>query len=130
MEVWEQSVRATHLFLKIEDIAFYKSIVEKMDFSAFDVYCVFDSVCMVGILGVANHKLEMLFLRPGYIGKGIGRYLMNFVLRELGVNQVDVNEGNAAAVAFYEKFGFQCYDRTALDDSGRPYPILKMRLPG
>jgi putative acetyltransferase len=83
---------------------------------------------MIGILGVANRKLEMLFLSPDVIGKGVGRKLMEFVLNDLHVNQVDVNEGNTNATGFYQKFGFKVYDRTPLDDHGKPYPILKMRL--
>lgn len=128
IDVWEQSVRATHDFLDPGDIDFFKSLVEKIDFNAFDVYCAFDNEKMIGILGVADRKLEMLFISPDQIGKGIGRQLMHFVLNTLHVNQVDVNEGNHSATEFYKRFGFEVYDRTPVDDHGKPYPILKMKL--
>lgn len=128
-DVWEASVRATHNFLDPSDIDFFKTLVQGIDFNAFDVYCAFDETNrMVGILGVAEGKLEMLFIRPDQIGKGVGRLLMQFVLSTLNVTKVDVNEGNTNAIAFYKKFGFVVYDRTALDDHGKPYPILKMKL--
>jgi putative acetyltransferase len=41
---------------------------------------------------------------------------------------VDVNEQNAAAVAFYQACGFVNEGRSELDESGRPYPLLHMRL--
>ncbi len=129
IEVWERSVRATHHFLKPADIDLYKSIVQSIDFTVFDVYCAFDrNEKLVGFLGVADQKLEMLFLAPECIGRGIGKKLMMFALTELEVNQVDVNEGNSEATAFYQKAGFKIYDRTPHDDQGKPYPILKMKL--
>jgi putative acetyltransferase len=42
---------------------------------------------------------------------------------------VDVNEQNTGAVAFYEACGFVVEGRSALDESGRAYPLLHMRLP-
>lgn len=129
VDLWERSVRATHHFLKPEDIDFYKSIVKDIDFHAFEVYCAFDNDNkMVGMLGVADGKLEMLFLSPDQIGKGVGRQLMEFVLKDLNVMLVDVNEGNTNAANFYQKFGFKVYDRTPTDEQGKPYPILKMKL--
>ena len=129
IDLWERSVRATHHFLSPSDIDFFKSLVEGIDFNTFDVYVAFDdNNNMLGIMGVADRKLEMLFLAPEYFGKGIGKVMMNFALNELNVNQVDVNEGNVNATRFYEKFGFKVYDRTELDDHGKPYPILKMKL--
>ena len=83
---------------------------------------------MIGILGTSDGKLEMLFLVPECIGMGIGKFLIEFVLYELKVTQVDVNEGNLNAVNFYKHFGFKVYARQPLDDSDKPYPILKMSL--
>ena len=129
INVWERSVRATHHFLAPTDIDFYKSLVSQMDFGAFQSYYILDeSDDVVGILGITPGKLEMLFVIPECIGKGVGRSAMDFVLDELNVTHVDVNEGNSSAVDFYKHFGFEVYDRTPLDDSGKPYPILKMKL--
>jgi len=127
--LWERSVRATHDFLTSGDIDGLVPLVQGIDFNTFEVYCAFDEMDeMVGILGVADHKLEMLFLEPKQIGKGIGKQLMQFAMKDLAVDKVDVNEGNPKATEFYKRFGFKVYDRTPLDDYGNPYPILKMRL--
>ena len=61
-------------------------------------------------------------------GKGIGKAITKFAIHELKVNEVDVNEGNTNGVEFYKHFGFEQYDRTPIDSTGKPYPILMMRL--
>jgi putative acetyltransferase len=128
LALWEKSVRATHDFLDPADIDFFKNIVQGIDFNSFEVYCAFEGKEMIGILGVHERKLEMLFLDPDHIGKGYGKELMNFILNDLRVTKVDVNEGNHNATEFYKRFGFRVYERTDVDDHGKPYPILKMEL--
>jgi putative acetyltransferase len=129
IDAWEQSVRATHGFLAAGDLEFYKAQVEDVDFESFDVYCALTPDDeLIGLMGVEGAELLMLFLRPEAIGKGIGRALMQYALDEFGVTEVEVNEDNAHAVAFYEKFGFRFAVRKPLDAYGKPYPILRMKL--
>ncbi len=127
--VWERSVIATHTFLSQADVEYYKAIVEGIDFNAFDVFCYLDVHNKVaGFIGVADHKVEMLFVAPEYIGKGIGKALLSFALKNLHATEVDVNEDNRHAVNFYKRFGFATYQRNPTDSDGKPYPILKMRI--
>jgi putative acetyltransferase len=126
--VWEQSVLATHHFLAAEDIDYFKTIVSGIDFSAFNVFCLMEEDAVKGFIGVADSKIEMLFLQPEAAGKGFGKMLVNFAVQQLQANMVDVNEQNDNAVGFYEKFGFVTYERTPRDSMGKDYPILKMKL--
>lgn len=129
IEVWESSVRATHLFLSKADIEFYKSLVKGINFDEFDVYCAFSEQNeLIGFMGIVEQKLEMLFLKPDFIGKGLGKSMTTYAIEQLKVNEVDVNEDNKNAVDFYQNLGFVQYDRTPLDGCNKPYPILKMRL--
>ena len=129
IDAWEQSVRATHDFLAPGDIEFYRAEVEGIDFESFDVYCAMTpDEELIGLMGVEAPELLMLFARPDYIGKGVGGALMRFALDELGVSEVEVNEDNAHAVGFYEKFGFRTTERKPVDSYGKPYPILRMKL--
>jgi putative acetyltransferase len=84
---------------------------------------------MAGFVGVLDRKIEMLFFAPDYIGKGLGKELITYAIHELQSNKVDVNEQNVNAVQFYLKCGFQTYERTDKDDQGKPYPLLRMKLP-
>jgi putative acetyltransferase len=65
---------------------------------------------------------------PKYIGKGLGKKLTDFAISKLNADKVDVNEQNTQAVKFYEKLGFKAYERTAKDDQGKDYPLLRMKL--
>ena len=127
VEVWEASVRATHRFLSEADIQFFKPLIRDEFLAAVDLYCVKDAKGgVLGFLGVAEGKIEMLFLDPASRGKGLGRLLVRFALDELGAHQVDVNEQNPSALGFYEHMGFRVVDRSPVDGMGKPFPILHM----
>lgn len=128
LDVWERSVLATHDFLKPEDFKEIKELVATIDFSGFEVYCLMQEDKVWGFLGVADQKLEMLFLDPTSIGKGNGKKLLQFAVEKLNANKLDVNEQNSQAFAFYQKNGFKVYERTDKDDQGRNYPLLRMKL--
>ncbi len=128
ISVWEKSVRATHHFVSPSDIDYYKQIVKQIDFSSFSVYCLTHDNTVLGFVGVADNKIEMLFLDPDFIGQGLGKKLMKFALEVLKADKVDVNEQNTNAVNFYSKFGFIPYEKLEKDSEGKDYPILKMKL--
>ncbi|PXX25920.1 GNAT family N-acetyltransferase [Arenibacter sp. ARW7G5Y1] len=129
VEVWEASVRATHQFLREEDIAYFKPLMLNEYLKAVQLRCVRNEVKeIIGFMGVEGRHLEMLFVHPAYRGMGIGKSLLTFSIQELNVNKVDVNEQNEQAVDFYKYVGFKTVSRSELDASGKPYPILHMEL--
>jgi len=128
LDVWEKSVLATHGFLSQADFQEIKELLATIDFNAFDVYCLLEAGKLIGFIGTANQKVEMLFLLPERIGIGLGRRLLNFATRVLHANKVDVNEQNKKALEFYSKFGFEAYERTDKDEQGRNYPLIRMVL--
>jgi putative acetyltransferase len=129
LDIWESSVKATHHFLKDGDIDVLKKIIVENDiFSLADLACVRDNNnCIVGFMGTSENSLEMLFISPDVMKKGIGKMLMLHAINNLHIAKVDVNEQNEQAVKFYEQFGFQTISRSELDSTtGKPYPILHM----
>lgn len=128
VSIWEQSVLATHHFLTPSDFHHIKEIVKSIDFNSFAVFCLVHQNKVIGFIGVAEKKVEMLFLSPQYFGKGLGKKLMQYAIKELHANEVDVNEQNRDAFAFYQKMGFETYERLEKDSLGKDYPILRMRL--
>jgi putative acetyltransferase len=128
LNAWEKSVVATHGFLNPTDFEEIKALVQNINFNHFDVYCLKQNNRVAGFIGVAEHKIEMLFFSPEFIGKGLGRKLTNFAITKLKADKVDVNEQNTNAVKFYEKLGFKTYERTDNDDQGKEYPLLRMKL--
>ena len=127
--IWEASVRATHHFLKEEDILFFKPLMKSDYLPAVNLFCIKDEhQNITGFLGTAEDKVEMLFISPACRGMGVGRVLLKYAIDSLGIHKVDVNEQNEQAVGFYQHFGFTVVDRSALDGMGKPYPVLKMEL--
>lgn len=78
--------------------------------------------------GIEDDMLEMLFVAPHARGKGLGRQLVEYLVRERGIRRVDVNEQNTQAVRFYARLGFRATGRDGNDPSGRPYPIMHLSL--
>jgi putative acetyltransferase len=128
LSIWESSVRATHHFLKPDDILFFKKTIEEQRiFDMVRLTCVRDEGNFIlGFMGVSGKSLEMIFLDPKVTGKGIGKMLLMHAINHLGVTEVDVNEQNEDALKFYEHFGFRVVSRSELDGTGKPYPILHM----
>jgi putative acetyltransferase len=127
--VWEASVRATHHFLKDEDIVYFKPLILHEYLRVVELRCVKnDQQKIIGFLGVAEEKIEMLFIHPDARGKGIGKILVDYALQKMNASKVDVNEQNRQAVGFYEHVGFKTISRSELDSLGMPYPILHMEL--
>jgi len=131
MKVWEASVRATHHFLKEEDILLFKMVIPEKYLDAVRLYAARDELGkIVGFLGVSDDEIEMLFIDPDSRGKGIGKVLLDYAVKELHLSKVGVNEQNEQALGFYLKYGFKVVSRSEFDATGKPYPILHMKLNG
>ncbi len=129
LNIWEKSVRATHDFLREEDLKFYKPLILNEYFHQVNLFCHKNrQLAITGFMGIASDKLEMLFIDPALRGRGIGRELLIYAIAEQKVKRVDVNEQNDQAVGFYQHMGFAVVNRSELDGTGNPYPLLHMEL--
>ncbi|GLX78023.1 acetyltransferase [Thalassotalea insulae] len=129
LAVWENSVRATHDFITEKDIEFFKPIIIEQAFPAVTLKCLKNEQGAIqAFLGVHEDKVEMLFVLNEVRGQGLGSKLMQYALNELKVTKVDVNEQNPLAAGFYQHLGFKVVSRSPLDDMGKPFPILHMKL--
>ncbi len=129
VDLWEESVRATHHFLKEEDIHYFRPLILNTYLDAVELRCARNKQGQIlGFLGVVEQNLEMLFIHPENRGMGIGKKLLDYAIIALQVEKVDVNEQNEQALGFYRNQGFEVVGRSALDGSGKPYPILHMKL--
>ena len=127
--LWRESVAATHTFLSAREIdeiepdvrAGLRS-VETLVVAADDCgeFCAF--------MGIENRRLEMLFVAPSMLGKGIGHRLVEYGIGKYRVDSLTVNEQNPRAVGFYEHLGFKVCKRTDFDEQNRPYPLLYMKM--
>lgn len=129
LEVWENSVRATHLFLSDSEIRNIKEYVPQALREVAHLLIAEDEAGRpVAFMGVEKGSLEMLFIAPEERGKGLGKHLIRYGIENYGVERLTVNEQNPQARGFYEHMGFQVYKRTDFDEQGNPYPLLYMSL--
>jgi putative acetyltransferase len=131
MRVWEISVRASHDFLKEEDILIYKKRIYETLPNSINLFAVrgnFNKI--LGFMGTSDEKIEMLFIIPEMQGRGIGKSFIHYAVNKLHLRRVDVNEQNKGAVSFYNKMGFLTKTRSEIDMAGKPYPILHLELSG
>jgi putative acetyltransferase len=129
LDVWENSVRATHDFITDDDIAFFKPMIIEKAFPAVTLRCVKnEGGSIIGFVGVHDSKIEMLFILNEAQIQGVGRGLLQYAMEQLGATEVDVNEQNPRAVGFYQHMGFKIVARSPLESMGKPFPILHMKL--
>lgn len=129
LQVWEDSVRATHLFLTNDEIENIKEYVpQALNGVSHLVIAENENNIPVAFMGIEDRNLEMLFIKNSERGKGLGKQLLNYAVKNYNVNELAVNEQNPDAKGFYEHIGFSVYKRSELDEQGKPYPILYMRL--
>ncbi|WPC37567.1 GNAT family N-acetyltransferase [Brachyspira hyodysenteriae] len=126
--LWEKSVRATHLFLKEDDIINISKYVKKYLIDIKHLIIVETEYDIIGFMGTENQKLEMLFLDPEAIGNGIGKELIKYAIENYDIKEVSVNEQNTNAYNFYKHMGFKDYKRDEYDDLGNNFPIIHMRI--
>lgn len=127
LRVWEDSVRATHLFLSDGEITNIREYVpQALTGIAHLIIAEDDAGEPVAFMGIQEGSLEMLFIENAQRGKGIGRKLLEYGIEKHAVERLAVNEQNPQAKGFYEHMGFAVYKRTDLDELGNPYPLLYM----
>ncbi|MBD5366822.1 MAG: GNAT family N-acetyltransferase [Bacteroides sp.] len=125
--IWERSVRATHDFLDEDTIEEIKAALEPSYFPNVELYAVSHNGSLTGFIGLRNDMIEMLFIDIDSRGQGYGSSLIEFAF-DRGATKVDVNEQNPMALAFYRSKGFKIIGKDAVDEAGRPYPILHLSL--
>jgi putative acetyltransferase len=130
LDIWLRSVRTTHTFVSEADIqSMIPQVRNYLASTEIELWVLCDdSGAIMGFMGMSGSKMESLFLAPEFHRRGAGRRLVQHAQALCGELTVDVNEQNTAARGFYEACGFVVEDRSELDDQGRPYPLLHMRL--
>lgn len=126
--IWQKSVEATHLFLSPQDI---KDILPQVVIGLKQIPILLvsftDDDAPIGFAGIADDKLEMLFLSPDYFQQGIGYKMISTAIQDYQIKYVDVNKQNPKALKFYLRQGFTIFKRSPVDSDNRPFPILHLK---
>ncbi|MGB3483303.1 MAG: GNAT family N-acetyltransferase, partial [Mycobacterium sp.] len=127
-QIWRSAVTATHDFLTSADIDFFESRLLAEYLGAVRLTVATVGGVAVAFSGLAEGKLEMLFVDQQYRGSGVGSVLLRDAIVTHPGLLVDVNEQNTQAVGFYRRHGFVTVGRQETDPEGRLFPILNLAL--
>ncbi|NQE91541.1 GNAT family N-acetyltransferase [Nocardia terpenica] len=126
VRIWRSAVEATHHFLTLEDITYYENRIVNEYLAAVELTVATVEDVSVGFSGVAEGKLEMLFVDHAHRGRGAGSALLRRAMADIPDLLIDVNEQNPQALEFYRHHGFAILNRSETDADGRPFPILHL----
>lgn len=78
LDVWEDSVKATHLFLSNNEIENIKKYVpQALNEVSHLIIIENENNKPIAFMGIENQKLEMLFIKNSERRKGLGKKLLN-----------------------------------------------------
>jgi putative acetyltransferase len=131
VDVWEASVRAEHDLVSEAYIQFFKPLVRDELLRLVDLASVRAAGGeIVGFVGVADAKIEALFVHPAWRRRGIGCLLVTHAVAARGATSVDLDEQNVAAISFFSRLGFAVVARSDVDGVGKAFPRVHMQLGG
>lgn len=132
LDLWEDSVQASHIFLTKQHIAEIKIEVKAALQSSQNIITVTDKKDFLGFIGVENNKIEMLFVASSVFRKGIGKALLKEALerylKDYPCILVDCSEQNTQGLAFYKSLGFEKVGMSEKDSAGRDFPIVHLKV--
>jgi putative acetyltransferase len=128
LRIWRRAVEATHDFLTPSDV---DGIEEQVRTAALPALALTVAEgpdgALLGWVGVDGTRVEALFVDPDAHRRGVGTALLAAATAGAPRVELDVNEQNPSALAFYERHGFVRVGRSERDGEGRPFPLLHLR---
>jgi ribosomal protein S18 acetylase RimI-like enzyme len=128
LEIWLEASRIGHFFLGEEVLLEQLPVLRDVYIPNADNWVAEDGR-ILGFIGLLANHIGGLFVAPEAHRRGVGRALVAHASERMGELTVEVYERNALATAFYRSCGFEPAGRKALDDEGRPLPLLRMTRP-
>lgn len=93
VQLWEANVKVTHTFLTKEEIQNIKQYVPQA-VAHVPHLCIALSEKgeLLGFIGVADQRLEMLFIQVNARGQVIGKQVLRYAIKNFDVKELTVNE--------------------------------------
>jgi ribosomal protein S18 acetylase RimI-like enzyme len=127
LQIWLEASRVGHDFLGEDVLREQLPLLRDVYIPNADNW-VAEQDGILGFIGLQGNHVGGLFVAPEAHRRGVGRSLVRHASDRLGPLSVEVYERNAAALAFYRGCGFEPVGRKALDDEGRPFALIRLRL--
>ena len=128
VDVWEASIRASHECVSEPYIRFFKPLARDELLRLVTLGSVRDAKgTIVGFVGLADGKIEALFVHPAWRRCGVGRRPATYAVSR-GAMTVDVDEQNDVGLSFFRGLGFEIVARSDVHAMGKSFPILHLRM--
>ncbi len=118
MEMWDEELTITPNYIRGNKV--YKATYQAQVVGYYSLGYINDKVC----------ELDNLFILPEFIGKGIGKKLLNHAIETaqfLGLNEI-VLDADPNAVGFYQKHGFKEISKKETKIEGRFFSVMKLKI--
>ncbi|OUL63972.1 N-acetyltransferase [Flavobacterium sp. AJR] len=115
---WDKNLTITEEYIKDNDV--FKLLSEDLTIGYYSYF----------IEEKQNVILDNLFIRPEYIGKGFGKYLIDDFLSRIREGKFEkvMLDSEPNAEAFYSKLGFEKVGEFETSIKDRFMPIMEMKL--
>ena len=126
--IWEDAVRKTNSFLKEENIAKLRPLA-KLAIKNMQTLLIAKEKnnTIMGFVAIENKKIEMLFVKPEFLGIGVGKALLLFAIKNYNAMWVDVSEQNIKALEFYKRMGFTVFCCSKANNTTNSFTIFHMK---
>ena len=124
LSLWEDTVRATHLFLSHDEIMKIKCYVPQALQEVPHLIIAEESKgTPLAFMGIADSQLEMLFVKVNKRGFGIGKKLLTYGIKNYGLQRVAVNKQNPSAIDFIKSRDFTYMAKAKSMNKVDPTPL-------
>lgn len=127
MRIWRHSSDHAHAFLGEAALDADEILVRTHYFPNADITVAEADGRIAGFIALAGTFVGGLFVDPELHRLGVGSRLLKHAENCHGPLTLEVYIANAMACTFYRALGYQEILCRTVDDSGRPYPLIRMR---
>ena len=125
LDIWERSVKATHLFLSDGEIENIKEYVPRALMGVENLTVAENEDGQsVAFMGTESGTLEMLFIAPEERGKGLGKRLFRYGIDHLGGKRTGGQRAEPAGKGLLRAHGFSRLQTNGARRTGRPLSAL------
>ncbi|WP_338151825.1 GNAT family N-acetyltransferase [Enterococcus cecorum] len=101
VQLWEANVKVTHTFLTKEEIQNIKQYVpQAVEHEPHLCIALSEKGELLGFIGVADQRLEMLFIQVNARGQGIGKQLLRYAIKNFDVKELTVTNKTHRQLVF------------------------------
>ena len=118
MELWDEELTITHGYIKQNIV--YKYLQNEIPVAYYSMIKQSEKVI----------KMDNLFVLPDWIGKGIGKIMLDHSLVDAKENRYEemVLDADPNAYLFYEKYGFEIIGKKKTSIKDRYMPSMRKKL--